>query len=125
MQTGGIDIYNSRRGYFEYCRYWNRDLDTSIPLNILVHDEVSDGVFYAKEENSQYDDVMQRGNSFVFDDSKVTISTLDNVDSIKVNSYVLYQGQLWRVTSVQKRKIRKRSQFSVIPTYQTYLQLEV
>lgn len=125
MESGGIDIYNSRRGNFEYCKYWNRDLKSSIPLTDLVNNKAPDGVFYAREENSQYDNIKQSGNSFMFDDSAISVSTEDDVRNIKVNAVVLYQDVCWRVADVQRLKVKKRSQFSNVPTYRTFLRLVI
>lgn len=125
MAGGGIDIYNSRRGYYEYCRYFNRDMSKSVPLNELLIKEVPDGVFYGKEENTQYDRNIQGGNSFMFDDSFITLSTQDDISNMKPNASVIYQNKVWRVADIQRRKIKKRSEFSEIPNFVTYIQLKV
>lgn len=119
----GIDAYASRRVRYEYCKWWARDEGDPIPSSILVATKEPDGVFYAKEEAPRYDSQGQTSSVFMVGQSTMTLSTGDCVDGIGENSIVLYDGEEWIVSSVQKRKVKRRSQFSVMPQFVTYLTL--
>ena len=124
MSTGCIDIYASRRCNYEYCRFWVRDGDSSVPDSTLVHSKKPDGCFYATEENpeSLQDSILS--DSFMFDENFVVISSTDSVEGISAEDLVEYDGRVWIVQGVQKYKIKKRSEFSSGGQYKYYIRMK-
>ena len=123
ISAGGIDIYGSRRTRYEMCRSFRRDEDDSTPPRDLVSKADPDRVFYAREESPKADINNPIQDMIVFDDSVVTISTEDNVGELSPRWLVEYDGELWIVKNVQRRRIGKRSEFSAAPQFVTYIQM--
>lgn len=119
-----IDLNESRRANYEKVDYWKRDEDTSMTTSELVTKKRTSGSFYATEMNPKSDTNNIVDNSFLFDDSSITLMTRDDVTGLAQNDIVRYENELWMVTSVQRRKIKKRSEFSVRPTFHTYISIK-
>lgn len=117
-----IDIFESRRTYFEFVEYWKRDINASIPTSEIVSEKHS-GVFYAKEVNSENSVNEIVGGAFMFDDHNVMLKTNDDISDMNQNDVCRYDGRLWNVVSIQRRKRIKKSALSNVPSYITYIQL--
>ena len=101
-----FDLFQSRQGYNESCKWWTRDeRDKNTPDERII-ERIPSGVFMAKEvmpENLQ-DTVLS--DSFMLDKSTVTIKSPDDLGKIKAEDLVEYQGEKWTVISVQKSKAK-------------------
>lgn len=108
-----FDLFQSRRNMNERCRWWSRNESDEIEENELRYKRVPSGYFYAKEVNAEVQDDNIIGGVFMTDKTSVTIMSSDDLISLQneqldIRNKVLveYQGELWRVDNVQKRKAR-------------------
>ena len=106
-----FDLFQSRNTYNEPCKWWKRDERDQFDPDELVFKRVPDGTFMAKEVSPQRDQNIQVGGSFMFDRTSVTIKSPDNLEDIKSEYIVEYQGEKWIVVSVQKSKARMQNTF--------------
>ena len=119
---GCIDIFESRRTNFERVEFWKRDINSDTPTSEIVSEKCS-GIFYAREANSESSRNEIVSGSFMFDDSNIMLITNDDVRELSQNDVCKYDERLWNVVSVQRKRIKKRSEFSRIPVYKTYIML--
>lgn len=101
-----IDIMQSRRNYNVLCRWWTKNKEDDIDDSELVMKRIPNGIFYAKEINAETDNDNILGGVFMINRKNITIASPDNLEGISSEDHVEYQGIIWRVESVQKRKFR-------------------
>ena len=101
-----IDIFQSRRNYNEICRWWSRNENDEYSTNELISKRIESGSFCAKEVSPIQ--LMNTSLSGVFriDSTHTTIKSPDNLENIKADDLVEYQGELWRVDDIQKSKAK-------------------
>lgn len=104
-----VDIFQSRRTYYDLCKWWTRDESDKYNSNELIMKRAPDGVFYAKEVSGQVESQNIVGGLFMFDSTSVTLKTPDDITGIKKNSIVEYQGEMWVVDSIQKQRGKKQN----------------
>ena len=104
-----FDLFQSRRNYNEPCKWWSRNESDDYDEDVYVYKRIPTGTFFAKEVNAETDDNNIIGGIFMIDRDSVTIVSPDNLDGIKDRDWVEYQGNIWRVDSVQKRKARMQN----------------
>lgn len=115
---GNIDIFHSRRNKYEECFYWIRDERVSVgDLNQWILKNKSNGMFYAREVNSLYNQANPQANVIMFDKDVIALETEDDVDEISRGCVVLYNGKPWIVDAVQKELHRKESEFDIEKHY--------
>ena len=122
----GLDLFQSRRNYNQLCKWWSRDERDEFESDELVHKRVPSGSFWAKEVNAEELKNNVINGSVMFDSSRVTIKSPDNCEGLKNNDLVEYQGCLWRVDNVQKKKARiQNSEFAAdsVVSHYWYLNL--
>ena len=119
---GCIDIFESRRTNFERVEFWKRDIRSDTPTSEIVSEKAS-GIFYAREVNAESSSNDIVSGSFMFDDSNIMLITNDDVRELSQNDVCKYDERLWNVVSIQRKRIKKRSEFSRIPIYKTYIML--
>lgn len=132
-----IDVFTSRRKEFNECLYWcrtDRDIEHDIDitslvavdeeLNEIAYERVPNGLFYASEVEDVSSDNQIIGGSFMFDESFVTLETNDDVHELKLNDVVCYDGKIWRVTRIGRKKKKRQSQYSRTCAYKTYISLK-
>lgn len=97
----------------ERCKWWSRNESDEVEENELRYKRVPSGYFYAKEVNAEVQDDNIIGGVFMTDKTSVTIMSSDDLTSLQAKQLdmrnkvlVEYQGELWRVDNVQKRKAR-------------------
>lgn len=117
----GIDLNTSRRTYHTKCRYWKVNTKYK-DKSELVHDKKPFGIFFAKENNSWTSDNEIVNEVLMIKTSEISISTQDK-NSLEVNDIVDYNGDLWIVINVQRKKIKRQSQFMKTTSEITYIQL--
>jgi len=108
-----FDLFQSRRNMNEECRWWSRNEAEEIDEDVLRYKRVPRGYFLAKEVNAEVQDDNVIAGIFMADKTSVTIMTADSLtdlynekQDIKNRVLVEYQGEIWRVDNVQKRKAR-------------------
>ena len=119
---GCIDIFESRRTNFERVEFWKRDIRSDTPTSEIVSEKAS-GIFYDREVNAESSSNDIVSGSFMFDDSNIMLITNDDVRELSQNDVCKYDERLWNVVSIQRKRIKKRSEFSRIPVYKTYIML--
>lgn len=102
----GFDLFQSRRNYNERCKWWSRNEAEENTPDELIMKRVPSGQFYAKEMNAEQLMKLNLGGVFRIDSTHVTIKSPDDLDNIKGDDIVLYQGEKWMVVSVQKTKAK-------------------
>lgn len=109
----GFDLFQSRRNMNESCRWWSRNDSDEISDNELRYRRVPRGYFMAKEVNAEVQDDNVIAGTFMTDKTSVTIMSSDDLSDLyneneDITNKVLveYQGDIWRVDNVQKRKAR-------------------
>lgn len=107
----GFDLMQSRNTYNETCKWWTRNEDDEYTSDELVMKRVPSGHFQAKEINPESKQNRIVGNAFMFDRTNITIKSPDNLEKIKNNDIVLFRGEKWIVSSVQKTKARAQRTF--------------
>lgn len=108
-----FDLFQSRRNQNERCRWWSREESEDYEEDELIFKRIPSGTFYAKEVNAETQDDNVLANVFMLDKTSVTIMSSDDLTSlynqkldIRNKVIVEYQGEIWRVDNVQKRKAR-------------------
>lgn len=118
----GIDLNTSRRTLHNKCRYWKVKTKNKDKSEI-VYEQKPDGMFYAKEISAFSKDNQIVGDVFMFNSKTITIMTTDKVD-INTNDVVEFNGNLWIVVNIQKRRKLKQAQFLKHTSEETYMQLK-
>ena len=106
-----IDIFQSRRNYNEYCKWWSRDESNQYEDTDLIMKRVPTGTFMAREISPEQIRNNIILNSFLFELGTVTIKSPDNLMGIKNNDLIEYQGEKWIVVNVQKTKARIQNSY--------------
>lgn len=118
----GIDIFTSRRTNFEECEYWLRDVNAD-PNELVYKTRRSNGTFYAKISNPETSGQNVLGGVFMFDTKNLMLETFDEIEEVKVNDVVKFNGSFYIITQIQKYPVRKNTQFHNEQQYITYLSL--
>lgn len=120
----GFDLFQSRRNQNEYCRWWSRKETEDEDEDKLVYERVPTGSFHAKEVNAEAREDNVIGGIFMTDKTSVTIMSSDDLTDLYNNKkemsnrvLVDYQGEIWRVNDVQKRKARIQNSEFANPDY--------
>lgn len=116
-----VNIYTSRRHNFDKVWYWKRN-DAIKDLSKYVYETNPDGFFYARDVSVESQDNQPINNTFLFDNSVITLFTEDIVN-IEINDIVKYEDVIWRVSNVQFQHIHKNHQFMKKGFNRTYVQL--
>lgn len=122
MRNDYVDIFSSRRDYFEECEYWLRKTDEN-PNELIYSFRQSDGYFDAKLSNPETFGKGVVGGVFMFDTKSLMLETRDDISSMKSNDIVKYQNNFYIVEDIQKVQERKNSQYHYDVTYIYYISL--
>ena len=107
-----IDLYTTRRTNFIKCEWFSQIEDEEyVDLNEIRHLPSPSGVFYAKEVNGYSEDNQQVENLFMVDSHRVTLTTNDKVQELRLNDIVKFDNKLWRVDSKQPTPKNAQRQF--------------
>lgn len=128
----GADLYQSRRTNFVKCRYWiakDTEAFKDLGMEAIQSDDgykisqYCDGVFMAKERTAEDNSKKIIENVYMYNVTNIQLETTDNISYLTQDSIVEYNGLYWRVTNIQKEKIKKQGQFLRKPSYKYYLSL--
>ena len=117
-----VDIYNTRRGYFNKCKWYARDEDTGESNEIIIS-RPANGIFYAKEIAAQTSQDKVINGMFLFDQDTITIESQDSLTGIKRGCLVEYNGKIWHLINVQESIVKKQREFTHKTSATWYLQL--
>lgn len=117
-------IFTGRRDTHRKCIYWCQDESEYYDKNEIGIKKEPTGKFYAKEVQARQDGSQQVGGVFMFDSSTISLKTNDNIENLRKNDVVKYNNEMWRVTDIQKRPIRKNAQFMKNAIYTYYINLK-
>lgn len=115
-----VNVYASRRGAYEKCAWLRRDEAESRDPEWASKPT---GVFYATEEAPEYGQDSRIMETFMADSSTITLRTSDDVGDLGTEDIVRYDERDWLVTSVQRRKVKSRSEFCRNAQYVSYVAL--
>ena len=104
-----IDIFQSRRNYNETCRWWSRIEEDENTSDELISKRVASGTFCAKEMSPMQLMNMNLDGVFRIDSTHTTIKSPDNLEGVKADDLVEYQGEMWRVDDIQKSKAKMQN----------------
>lgn len=128
----GADLYQSRRTNFVKCRYWiakDTEAFKDLGMEAIQSDDgykisqYCDGFFMAKERTAEDNSKKIIENVYMYNVTNIQLETTDNISYLTQDSIVEYNGLYWRVTNIQKEKIKKQGQFLRKPSYKYYLSL--
>lgn len=116
-----LDLSNSRKGYPDRCKWYKGNYVVNMKL---VPNAACEGVFYSTDKvalSKSYEILFGNTGQEV---SKITIETNDNVRNMKVNDYVLYAGELWRVVNLPEiNDVNENKYYSSRPRTTTIIEL--
>lgn len=117
-----VDIFSSRRDYFDECEYWLRKKSDN-PNELVYNDRRPDGYFDAKMSNPENFGTDVVGGVFMFDTNSVMIETNDDVFMLKPNDVIKFRGNIYMITDIQKKPLRKNNQYTNELNYKYYISL--
>lgn len=122
-----FDLFEPVRGLNEHCKYWKRnELTPDEETNEYVYKRVPSGYFYAQEVTAQTSDKNIINGLAMFDRTKVTLRSTQNLGMLESGDWVEYQGMLWRVEDAQKRvQRRQNTEFAAVSSVSRYWYLNL
>lgn len=103
-----IDLWGkSSRDEFERCTYW-KVKENDYHNNQIVYERNPDGFFFAKEINSYTNNNQVLADAFLTEEINITLESHDDLSNLKTNDLVLYDGEVFRVDSIQKVTVKKQ-----------------
>jgi len=116
----GIDVFQSRNKYNDRNQYYKRSYVDNMKLNPGA---VSEGVFYSTDviPLEKQTIVMGSVKKTAF---TITVETLDSVENLDVDDYVLYSdGNLYIVDNIVAEDTNENKEFSKRPSFKTTIRL--
>lgn len=116
-----FDLWTSRRDYVETAKFWSNIVNKN--LNEITKTEIPTGIFKCKQENATsitHDDI---GQKFRYQEQNLTISTLDNVSTLKIDDIVKFRDTFFRVENIQRTPLRNTTYYNKTIRYETYIAL--
>ena len=105
-----FDLFQSHRNFNEQCRWWHRnESEEDLEDNELFYKRIPTGSFFAKEAASEMNDSNILGGVMLANKSTITIYSPDNLEAIRPNDLVEFQGQMWRVEDNQAKIFRMQN----------------
>lgn len=115
-----VNIYASRRGSYERCAWLKRDESAQRDPEWASKPS---GFFYATEEAPEHGEDSRILGTFMADSSTITLKTSDDVGELGAEDIVRYDERDWLVQSVQRSKVKSRSEFCRNSQYVSYISL--
>ena len=117
-------IFTSRRKMFDRCRYWKVNQD-NVARNLLDYlDDEPSGFFDAEVYSSFYNDKNIIAGSFMFDEETITLRTEADISDVKKNDVVEFREEMYRISNVSKKPLRKNNQFTDDCGYEFFISLK-
>lgn len=107
-----IDLYQSRRTKFIKCKYWSQIRDEKVvKLSEIAYYRKPTGFFDAEETGAYTEENQTVEGTFMLQKDVVSIETVDDVRDLKMNDIVEFNGDLYRVTDIQREVKKKQAQY--------------
>ena len=121
---GYAEMFTSRRTCFNKCYFWSQERGKDIVDREELSRRISPtGFFSAKEVSNINEDPQIVGGSMMFERKTVTLKTYDNISNMKRDDFVSYDGRMWVASSINKKKVRRQSQYGVNTPFIYYIEL--
>ena len=121
-----IDLRQSRRNKFIKCEYWSQITDPNVAkFSELSYEKQSKGIFYASLVGNYTEENQTMENAYMFKKVTTVIETTDDVRDLERNDMVKMKGEMYRVTSVDRKPVSRQEQFlnDEYISYTTYISL--
>lgn len=108
-----IDLWTSRRDKFLKCKFWSQDEaeENGVDDAEIAYKLSPTGTFYAKEANPYSISNQIVAETFLAESISITIITEDDINALKRNDIVEFDGEVYRVEGIQKNPYKKQRQF--------------
>lgn len=120
--VGSSSLWTTRRDYTEQAKFWSNVLNKN--SNEITKSNIPTGLFMCKQVNAtayRHDDI---GNKFRYAEQTLSISTMDNVNKLKVDDIVKFRGEFYRVETIQKVPQKNTTNFgNNLIKYETFIDL--
>lgn len=93
----GRDLRNSRKDFPDRCKWYKANY---VMNKKLVQDAICEGVFYSRDVVDQSESKQVQFGVANHQQSRLTIETPDYIGEIKIDDFLLLDGDLWRVTEI-------------------------
>jgi len=104
---------------FNRNKYYSREYVDNMKL---LPNATALGVFYSTDKVSLQQQTLSVGN-IKKTQYTITLETTDSIESLKVDDYVLYSGELWLVESIIAHDYNDAKEFSARPSFTTEIRL--
>jgi hypothetical protein len=118
-----VDIYHSRRSSHDLCAFWIRNEDGIGNSDEYFYKTPPTGYFYAKEINPETVNNNVIMGMFMADQHHIMLESTDDLSDMTENSRVRFNGEIWRVESLQKTPIIKENELCRFKAYYWYISL--
>lgn len=118
-----IDIYNSRRDYPYRCLFYKRKSKRSAEQEGIRRSDKPDGVFFAREIQGIERNSDEDSDVFDVPYQYETLETQDDLSQAQKGDLVVAGGSKWIILSITRKKLNRRSYFSIRPSSVYILEL--
>lgn len=115
----GIDLMQPRSKNFNRNKYYSREYVENMKLQ---KNATALGVFYSTDKIPLQQQTLSIGN-IKKTQYTITLETTDTINELKVDDYVLYNGELWLVESIIANDHNEAKEFSGRPSFVTEISL--
>lgn len=121
---GYAELFTSRRGCFNKCYFWSQEDNKDIVKREEITRKRSPGGFFmAKEIEDEEATHFAVNNAIVFERKSVRLKTYDDISTMKHDDIVKYDGDIWTVSSLRRKKVRRQSQYGRETPYIYFIDL--
>ena len=114
-----IDIYRTRRSYYNKVLWWKSKTKEKYNLSDLVEKTQCSGFFYAREETPTYNRDEIVNNTFRHQRKEIMLKTNDILKDIEVDDVVKFDNCYWRIVDFQQEDVHKQNEFCKKLKYNT------
>lgn len=118
-----IDIYRTRRNYYNKVLWWKAKTKEKYNLSDLVENTHYSGFFYAREETPTYNRDEVVSNTFRHQRKEIMLKTNDILKDIEVDDVVKYDNYYWRIVDFQQEDVHKQNEFCKKSSKITYIRI--
>ena len=123
---GYAELFTSRRGCFNKFYFWSQEKNKDIVKREEITRKRSPGGFFmAKEVGDEEKTHQTINNAFVFEQKTVRLKTYDDISNIAHDDIVKYDGRIWSVSSLRRKKVKRQSQYGRETPYVYFIDLRM
>lgn len=125
MSRGGLaEMFTSRRTTFEKCFFWSQErCRDNVKREEISRKIKPTGYFMAKDSSDENSTHQTVGGAFIFERNTITLKTYDDISNLEHDDFVKYDGRMWIVDDIRRKKNRRQSQFGTATPYVYYISL--